>query len=528
MNINLIRIKRALVSLSDKKDIKKLAVIFNQYNVEVLSTGGTAKTLRRYKVNVKEVSSYTNVPEILDGRLKTLHPKIHGALLGRKKLKKHQNTMKKYGIDPIDLIVVNLYPFLETIKNTKSYETCIENIDIGGPAMIRSAAKNHENVCVITDPKDYLELENTLKSLGGSTNLEFRKKFAAKAFGYTSYYDSIISQWFNKKLNVEWPEKISISGKLLYILRYGENPHQKSAVYQYPHVISNGIVSADKLQGKSLSYNNINDANAALELINDFLKPTIAIIKHANPCGVATGNKKIAIWKAALKTDPISAFGGIVAFNREIDKTLAEEINKLFLELIIAPKFSTEATKIFSSKKNLRLIQTKKINSYENNLKDLRYLNGGFLIQDKDNLELTKSNFKIVTKRKPSKKETNDLLFAFKVAKHVKSNAIIYAKNGSTVGIGAGQMSRIDSTRIAVMKAKEASNIAKLKLNMINGSVVASDAFFPFDDGLITAAEAGITSVIQPGGSIRDKEVIKTADRLGISMVFTGIRHFKH
>ena len=309
-------------------------------------------------------------------------------------------------------------------------------------------------------------------------------------------------------MNVEWPEKISISGKLLYILRYGENPHQKSAVYQYPHVISNGIVNADKLQGKSLSYNNINDANAALELINDFLKPTIAIIKHANPCGVATGNKKIAIWKAALKTDPISAFGGIVAFNREIDKTLAEEINKLFLELIIAPKFSTEATKIFSSKKNLRLIQTKKINSYENNLKDLRYLNGGFLIQDKDNLELTKSNFKIVTKRKPSKKETNDLLFAFKVAKHVKSNAIIYAKNGSTVGIGAGQMSRI--------------------VNMINGSVVASDAFFPFDDGLITAAEAGITSVIQPGGSIRDKEVIKTADRLGISMVFTGIRHFKH
>ena len=528
MRANLIKIKRALVSISNKDNIKLLAKIFNKYNVEVLSTGGSAKVLKRHQVNVTEVSSYTNFPEILDGRVKTLHPKIHGALLARSKLIKHKNTMKEYDIKPINLILVNLYPFLETVKKKKNFETCIENIDIGGPAMIRSAAKNHENVCVIIDPKDYLELENILKKYNGSTNLEFRKRFASKAFSYTAYYDSIISQWFNKELNIQLPEKISIAGKLSSILRYGENPHQKAAMYELSDVAENSIINAKKLQGKPLSYNNINDANAALELINDFPNPTVAIIKHANPCGVATGNKKIEIWKAALKTDPISAFGGIVVFNREIDKALAHEMNKLFLELVIAPKFSAEAIKIFSSKNNLRVIQQKGITLKANGSKEFKQLDGGFLMQDKDTKDLTKNNLNIVTKRKPSKRETNDLLFAFRIAKHVKSNAIIYAKNGSTVGIGAGQMSRIDSTKIAIIKAKEASNIAKLKVSMINGSVVASDAFFPFDDGLIAAAKAGITAVIQPGGSIRDKEVIKTADKLGISMIFTGIRHFKH
>ena len=526
---DLITIKRALISLSDKANIALIVDIIVKYNIEVLSTGGTAKLLREHNINVKDVSDYTNFPEMLNGRVKTLHPKIHGALLGKYNLTSHKNEMKQHNIEPINLVIVNLYPFSETVKNNLSFDECIENIDIGGPSMIRSSAKNHENVCVITSPNDYNELLKILDKNNGATKFKDRKLFAAKAYAKTAYYDSLISQWFNEQVNIKWPETITIAGTLANKLRYGENPHQESAVYKNPNHNLNGIVNSELLQGKPLSYNNINDSDAAFELIKEFKSPTIAIIKHANPCGVASNKLILAAWKDALRTDPQSAFGGIVACNREVTKELAEKMHEIFLEVILAPGFTKEALKIFASKRNLRVLKTSKVdNQTIVEHKIMKDLSDGFLIQDRDTEVLNINNLNTVTIKKPNEAEIKDLIFAFKVAKHVKSNAIIYAKNNATVGIGAGQMSRIDSSQIASIKSEKASKLAGLKSNMAEGSVLASDAFFPFADGLIAAAEAGVTSIIQPGGSINDNEVIEAANKLGLSMVFTGIRHFRH
>ena len=525
---DLIKIKRALISLSDKSNIEILLNIIKKYNIEVLSTGGTAKLLRENNIKVSDVSDYTGFPEMLDGRVKTLHPKIHGGLLGRVNINKHKEEMKQHGIEPINLVIVNLYPFSEAVKNDLNFDECIENIDIGGPSMIRSAAKNHENVCVITSPTDYEGLYRVLEKNSGNTTLQDRKLYAAKAFSKTAFYDSLISEWFNKQLDVTWPETITISGELDNQLRYGENPHQKSAVYKKPDYKLNGVVKSNLLQGKPLSYNNLNDADAAYELIKEFKEPTIAIIKHANPCGVSSKSLLNEAWRSALRTDPQSAFGGIVSSNREITKDIAEEMHKIFLEVIIAPSFSKEALNILSKKKNLRLLAFKDQNNLTNTNYIIKDLSDGFLIQNRDNETMDENNLNIVTNKKPSTEETKDLIFAFKIAKHVKSNAIVYAKNNSTVGIGAGQMSRIDSSQIAAIKSKKASELAGLKTNMAQGSVLASDAFFPFADGLIAAAEAGVTSIIQPGGSIKDNEVIDAANKLGLSMIFSGIRHFRH
>jgi phosphoribosylaminoimidazolecarboxamide formyltransferase/IMP cyclohydrolase len=529
MSSDLITIKRALISLSDKSNITLIVDIIIKYNIKVLSTGGTAKLLRKHNINVKDVSDYTNFPEMLNGRVKTLHPKIHGGLLGRCNLTSHKNEMKQHNIEPINLVIVNLYPFSETVKNNLSFDECIENIDIGGPSMIRSSAKNHENVCVITSPNDYNELLKILDKNNGATKFKDRKLFAAKAYAKTAYYDSLISQWFNEQVNIKWPETITIAGTLANKLRYGENPHQESAVYKNPNHNLNGIVNSQLLQGKPLSYNNLNDSDAAFELIKEFKSPTIAIIKHANPCGVASNKLILADLKDALRTDPQSAFGGIVACNREVTKELAEKMHEIFLEVILAPGFTKEALKIFASKKNLRVLKTSKVdNQTIVEHKIMKDLSDGFLMQDRDTEVLNINNLNTVTIKKPNEAEIKDLIFAFKVAKHVKSNAIIYAKNNATVGIGAGQMSRIDSSQIASIKSEKASKLAGLKSNMAEGSVLASDAFFPFADGLIAAAEAGVTSIIQPGGSINDNEVIEAANKLGLSMVFTGIRHFRH
>ena len=525
---DLIKIKRALISLSDKSNIEILLNIIKKYNIEVLSTGGTAKLLRENNIKVSDVSDYTDFPEMLDGRVKTLHPKIHGGLLGRVNINKHKEEMKQHGIEPINLVIVNLYPFSEAVKNDLNFDECIENIDIGGPSMIRSAAKNHENVCVITSPTDYEGLYRVLEKNSGNTTLQDRKLYAAKAFSKTAFYDSLISEWFNKQLDVTWPETITISGELDNQLRYGENPHQKSAVYKKPDYKLNGVVKSNLLQGKPLSYNNLNDADAAYELIKEFKEPAIAIIKHANPCGVSSKSLLNEAWRSALRTDPQSAFGGIVSSNREITKDIAEEMHKIFLEVIIAPSFSKEALNILSKKKNLRLLAFKDQNNLTNTNYIIKDLSDGFLIQNRDNETMDENNLNIVTNKKPSTEETKDLIFAFKIAKHVKSNAIVYAKNNSTVGIGAGQMSRIDSSQIAAIKSKKASELAGLKTNMAQGSVLATDAFFPFADGLIAAAEAGVTSIIQPGGSIKDNEVIDAANKLGLSMIFSGIRHFRH
>tara|TARA_B100000700_G_scaffold108823_1_gene122832 strand:- start:1578 stop:3164 length:1587 start_codon:yes stop_codon:yes gene_type:complete len=528
MSHNLIKVKRAIISLSDKNNIETLINIIKKYNIEVLSTGGTAKVIREHDIEVTDISDYTNFPEMLDGRVKTLHPKVHGGLLGRNNISQHEKEMQEHDIEPINLLIVNLYPFSETVENGENFEECIENIDIGGPSMIRSAAKNHENVCVITNPEDYEDLNKILEKNSGSTSLVERKLYASKAFSKTAFYDSMISQWLTKQLNVSWPDTVTISGKLVEKLRYGENPHQESAVYKKIDHKLNGVVKAKLLQGKPLSYNNLNDSDAAYDLINEFKEPTIAIIKHANPCGVSSKKSISEAWESALRTDPQSAFGGIVACNKEVSVELAEKMDTIFLEVIIAPSFSKAALSIFSNKKNLRLLKISPQKDVINSDHIIKDLSDGFLIQDKDNETLDENNLNIVTIKKPNSKEIADLIFAFKIAKHVKSNAIIYAKNNSTVGIGAGQMSRIDSSQIAAIKSKKASELAGLKTNMAEGSVLASDAFFPFADGLIAAAEAGVTSIIQPGGSIRDDEVIDAANKLGLSMIFSGIRHFRH
>ena len=523
-------IKRALISVSDKKGIVKFASALNDAGIEIISTGGTFSKLKNANIDIKDVSSVTNFPEILDGRVKTLHPKIHGGLLNVRSNKDHQKTISEQEIENIDLLVVNLYPFEDTIKNKSDYKTCIENIDIGGPAMIRAAAKNHESVAVIVDPDDYDEIINEMNNNGLSLTKETLKKLAFKAFARTAAYDSIISNWISNEMDIPLGKYKSIGGIEHQNLRYGENPHQKAKFYNDGSNVC-GLITANQIQGKGLSYNNINDTNAAFELVSEFdpsLKSAVAIIKHANPCGVAIGDNLSSTYKKALRCDSVSAFGSIIALNKELDSETAKEISKIFTEVIIAPSINDEAKNILSSKKNLRVLITGGLANPEKSDVMIKSVAGGFLAQTKDNITVDKENLKVVTKRQPSEQELDDLLFAFKVAKHVKSNAIVYAKNGSTVGIGAGQMNRLDSSRIAARKSDDAAKMINLEEPLAVGSVVASDAFFPFADGLIAAADAGVTAIIQPGGSIRDDEVIEAANNAGLAMLFTGIRHFNH
>ena len=523
-------IKRALISVSDKKGIVKFASALNNAGIKIISTGGTFSELKNANIEVKDVSSVTNFPEILDGRVKTLHPKIHGGLLNIRNNKNHQKTINEQKIENIDLLIVNLYPFEDTIKNKSDYKTCIENIDIGGPAMIRAAAKNHESVGVIVDPNDYDEIINEINDNDLSLTKETLKKLAFKAFARTAAYDSMISNWLSNELDIPLDKYKSIGGIEHQNLRYGENPHQKAKFYNDGSNVC-GLITANQIQGKELSYNNINDTNAAFELVSEFdpnLKAAVAIIKHANPCGVATGDSLNSAYKKALRCDSVSAFGGIIALNKELDVETAKEISEIFTEVIIAPSISDEAKNILSSKKNLRVLITGGLADPEKSGVMIKSVAGGFLAQTKDNIIIDKDNLKVVTKRQPSDRELDDLLFAFKVAKHVKSNAIVYAKDGSTVGIGAGQMNRLDSSRIAARKSDDAAKMINLEEPLAVGSVVASDAFFPFADGLMAAADAGVTAIIQPGGSIRDDEVIEAANNADLAMLFTGIRHFNH
>ena len=523
-------IKRALISVSDKKGIVKFASALNDAGIKIISTGGTFSELKKANIDVKDVSSVTSFPEILDGRVKTLHPKIHGGLLNIRNNKDHQKTINEQEIENIDLLIVNLYPFEDTVKNKSDYKTCIENIDIGGPAMIRAAAKNHESVGVIVDPEDYDEIINEINDNDLSLTKETLKRLALKAFARTAAYDSTISNWLSNELDMPLDKYKSIGGLEHQNLRYGENPHQKAKFYNDGSNVC-GLITANQIQGKELSYNNINDTNAAFELVSEFdpnLKPAVAIIKHANPCGVATGDSLNSAYQNALRCDSVSAFGGIIALNQKLDGETAKEISGIFTEVIIAPSISDEAKNILSSKKNLRVLITGGLADPEKSGVMIKSIAGGFLAQTKDNIIVDKENLKVVTKRQPSEQELDDLLFAFKVAKHVKSNAIVYAKNGSTVGIGAGQMNRLDSSRIAARKSDDAAKIINLKEPLAVNSVVASDAFFPFADGLMAAADAGVTAIMQPGGSIRDDEVIEAANNANLAMLFTGIRHFNH
>lgn len=533
-----VTIKRALLSVSDKSGIVELAKTLQAHNVALISTGGTATLLKKEGLEVADVSALTNFPEIMDGRVKTLHPGVHGGLLGIRSHKDHQQAMDRHGIEPIDLLVVNLYPFEQTLAAGADHQTIIENIDIGGPAMIRAAAKNHNFVTVLTEPGDVAGLLEQLKNNDGATTLKFRKKMAAKAFARTASYDSAIAAWFAKTADEELteeksgdlPQHISFSGELVQTLRYGENPHQRAGFYKTSETRL-GVATAKQIQGKQLSYNNINDTNAAFELVSEFDEktPAVAIIKHANPCGVATGSDFCQAYECALSCDPVSAFGGIVALNGELDEKTAEKIITLFTEVIIAPSASEKAMALIGQKPNIRLLLTGGLAEPDQTGFEVKSIAGGLLIQSRDDGSVKINDLKVVTKKKPTKKQLSDLLFAFRVAKHVKSNAIIYAKGGATIGIGAGQMSRIDSARIAAQKAEDAALAQGLApAEYLKDCVVASDAFFPFADGLVSAIKAGAKAVIQPGGSMRDDEVIKAADEAGIAMVFTGMRHFRH
>jgi phosphoribosylaminoimidazolecarboxamide formyltransferase/IMP cyclohydrolase len=522
-------IRRALLSVSDKGGLLPFAKALAERGVEIVSTGGTASALKAAGLKVIDVSELTGFPEMMDGRVKTLHPRVHGGLLGIRGNVEHEKSASDHGILPIDLLVVNLYPFEATVAKGASYEDCVENIDVGGPAMIRAAAKNHESVAVIVETEDYARLLTELSENGGAMRLAFRKQLAAKAFARSAAYDAAISNWFAGVLETPAPEWRAFGGKLAQSLRYGENAHQSAALYISDRGRA-GVATSRQLQGKELSYNNINDTDAAFELVSEFDAkfPAVAIIKHSNPCGVAIGGSLTDAYLKALASDSVSAFGGIVALNQAIDKDAAEEITKIFTEVVIAPDATDDAKAIFAAKKNLRLLLTGGLAEARATGLLVKSVAGGFLVQTRDAKNSDDLDLKVVTKRAPSATELADLKFAFKVAKHVKSNAIVYAKGGATVGVGAGQMSRVDSARIAAWKAAEAAKALGLDAPLTIGSVVASDAFFPFADGLITAAEAGVTAVIQPGGSMRDDEVIKAADERGLAMVFTGVRHFRH
>ena len=522
-------IRRALISVSDKTGIEDFARFLNEQGVEILSTGGTAKMLRDVGIAVKDVSDHTGFPEIMDGRVKTLHPLIHGGLLAVRDNAEHESAMAAEKITPIDLLVVNLYPFEETVKSGADFDTCIENIDVGGPAMIRGAAKNHAFVTVVVKPEDYEEVMDEMRAMKGGTTPELRKRLAATAFLRTGSYDTAISSWMNQELGRTFPRSICFSGRLKQVLRYGENPHQLAALYEStaPNITAcPGVTCADQLQGKELSYNNLNDTDAAFELVAEFSDTACAIIKHANPSGVAVAGSLREAYNRALACDPESAFGGVIAVNRELDAKTAEDIVKIFTEVVIAPSVSADAQKILATKQNIRVLISGVMPDPNEEGMKVRTLAGGLLLQTRD--VGIYDNLDVVTKRAPTDKELEDLKFAFTVAKHVKSNAIVYARDLMTVGVGAGQMSRVNSCRIAAWKAADAAKKMGEGESLAKGSVVASDAFFPFADGLLEAIEAGATAVIQPGGSMRDDEVIAAADEAGIAMVMTGMRHFNH
>jgi phosphoribosylaminoimidazolecarboxamide formyltransferase/IMP cyclohydrolase len=523
-------LRRALLSVFDKTGLADLARALAERGVEIVSTGGTRAALVAAGVPVVDVSAVTGFPEIMDGRVKTLHPKIHGGLLGVRDDPGHRAAMAEQGIAGIDLLVVNLYPFEETVGGGADYATTVENIDIGGPAMIRAAAKNHAYATVVVDPTDYAAVLAALDQNAGATPFALRQRLAAKAFARTAAYDTAIATWFAQAVGEPFPTTRSFAGRLATTLRYGENPHQAAALYLGGDKRA-GVAAARQVQGKELSYNNINDTDAAYELVAEFdpsVSAAAAIIKHANPCGVAAAPTLAAAYRKAFRCDPVSAFGGVIALNRPLDAEAATEIVKVFTEVIIAPEASDEARAIVAAKKNLRLLVAGELPDPRALGLTLRSVAGGFLVQGRDNGMIGEADLKVVTKRAPSAAEMRDLLFAWRVAKHVKSNAIVYAKDEATAGIGAGQMSRVDAALIAARKAEEAAKAAGLPESLAKGSVVASDAFFPFPDGLIAAAEAGATAVVQPGGSMRDDLVIAAADERGLAMVFTGMRHFRH
>jgi phosphoribosylaminoimidazolecarboxamide formyltransferase/IMP cyclohydrolase len=526
-----VKIARALLSVSDKSGLAGLGRALAARGVELVSTGGTAETLREAGLDVRDVSDLTGFPEMMDGRVKTLHPKVHGGLLAVRDDPDHASAMAEHGIGAIDLVVVNLYPFAAAVARGAGRDEVIENIDIGGPSMVRSAAKNHAYVAVVTDTADYGALIRALDEDDAMTSFDFRKYLAAKAFAATAVYDSMIAQWFAfGDQGKPFPDVLPLTMKLGEELRYGENPHQKAALYRPIGPHGRGIAQAEQVQGKELSYNNYNDADAALELISEFRDGEAAcvIVKHANPCGVAVGPTLVRAYEAAFSCDTVSAFGGIVAVNRPLDAASAEAITRIFTEVAIAPDADEAAREIFARKKNLRLLLTADLPDPARPGLTLKSIAGGYLLQTRDNGRVSADALKVVTRRAPSERELADCLFAWTVAKHVKSNAIVYARDGATAGIGAGQMNRLESARIAAWKARDAAEKAGWPEPRTVGSAVASDAFFPFADGLLAAVEAGATAVIQPGGSMRDDEVIAAADEAGLAMVFTGRRHFRH
>ncbi len=518
--------KRALISVSDKTGIVEFARQLLTQNIDLISTGGTYKALKDAGLTVTEVKDITGFPEIMDGRVKTLHLKIHGGLLANREKPEHLAAMQTHGITGIDILAVNLYPFQTTSNDPHAdYADCIEDIDIGGPAMIRAAAKNHAYVAVITDPADYTTVAAALQN--NTFDFTLRQRLAAKAYSHTANYDGAIAHWFQTQLGDTPSLPFIAIGTLHQTLRYGENPHQTAALY-LDNTNRIGVATAVQIQGKELSYNNINDTDAAFECVAEFQKPAVAIIKHANPCGVAEAADLTTAYQRALRCDPVSAFGGIIALNQTLDAQTAAEIGKIFTEVIIAPGITDDARDLLAKKSNLRVLSTNGLPDVTAAGLSYKSIAGGLLVQSRDNGRITESDLRTVTKRAPTKQELQDLLFAWRVAKHVKSNAIIYVKDGATVGVGAGQMSRVDSARIAAQKAAEATTAAGLDILLTTGSAVASDAFFPFADGLLELVKAGATAVIQPGGSKRDDEVIAAADAHGIAMVMTGMRHFRH
>ncbi len=525
---DIVPIRRALLSVSDKTGLVEFGRALAAQGIALLSTGGTYKALKDAGVAVTEVAEHTGFPEMMDGRVKTLHPTIHGGILALRDAEEHVAAMQRHGIPPIDLVVVNLYPFAATVAKGADFPTCIENIDIGGPAMIRSAAKNHSFVAVVVDVADYGAVLDSLQANAGATDLALRRRLAAKAYAHTGAYDSMIATWFARQNGEAFPPTLLLSAERKQSLRYGENPHQQAAFYVSADQRL-GVATARQLQGKELSYNNLNDTDAAFELVSEFSdQPTVAIIKHANPCGVASADTLGAAWDAALRCDPVSAFGGIVAMNRRLDRLTAEKIGSIFTEVIVAPEADDDAIELLGKKKNLRLLLTGGMADPVAPGWFVKSVAGGYLVQTRDAGRIVAADLKLVTKRAPTPQELADMLFAFRVGKHVKSNTIVYAKQGATVGIGAGQMSRVDAARIAYRKAQDSARAAGLDGALTQGSVAASDAFFPFADGLEVLVEAGATAVIQPGGSIRDQEVIDAADKAGLAMVFTGMRHFRH
>ncbi len=523
-------VRRALISVSDKTGLIDFARALSARGVDILSTGGTARALKEAGLSVRDVSEVTGFPEIMDGRVKTLHPKVHGGLLAVRGNAEHEAAQQAHGIADIDLLAVNLYPFEATVAKGAAADEVIENIDIGGPAMIRAAAKNHDHVTVIVEPEDYARVLTDMAGNAGATTLATRRSLALKAYARTAAYDAAISRWFAGELGEPFPSFIALGGRRQQLLRYGENPHQQAAFYKTTDARP-GVMDAEQLQGKELSYNNINDADAALECLAELApegKPACVIVKHANPCGVALGETALEAYRKAFTCDPVSAFGGIIALNRPLDEKTAAEITKLFTEVILVPGADDMARAIVAGKKNLRLLLLKDMPDASGPGYAAKTVAGGLLVQTRDAARVDDMELKVVTKRQPTAQELADLRFAFRVAKHVKSNAIVYVKDGATVGVGAGQMSRVDSARIAARKSEDAAAAAGVKEALVRGSVVASDAFFPFPDGLLQAAAAGATAVIQPGGSLKDQDVIEAADAAGLAMVFTGTRHFRH